>query len=333
MRSRQFVCNDTRVIDLLDRFVPVVDTPSNYSGWNVKVDQSKLQYRLVEQVLEQTVYHQISGAQGLYIITPSGRLIAGTTRHSDPQLVLAEMRKGLEAYAKLPKSERLLPRAPDTRTDKLDVPAEDAEPPRDGLVLRMVSRGLPTPGISEQDTRHSSFYKLDRVWFTKEQARAFLPAELKAGSNTQVRGAAWAILVRLNLGTFIQPNPAWNAEDVRKAVLNSEVTAVKDGIAELRFDGEADLQANNQYNNRTYSPKLLGKASYDIKAQKFLSFELVAVGTHTMGDRGDDPRTPGPKSMQLGVHFTLNGTNANDEVVPHYYRQYDSVVSSASRSR
>ncbi len=31
------------------------------------------------------------------------------------------------------------------------------------------------------------------------------------------------------------------------------------------------------------------------------------------------------------VRFTLNGTNLNDEVVPHYYRQYDWVVSSASR--
>ena len=243
------------------------------------------------------------------------------------------MRKGLEAYAKLPKSERLLPHAPDPRTDKLDLPAEDVQPPRDGLVLRMVTRGLPTPGISEQDTRHSSFYKLDRVWYTKEQARAFLPAELKTGAKTQVRGPAWAILVRLNLGTFIQPNPAWNAEDVRKAVLNCEITAVKDGIAEVRFDGEAELQANNQYNNRTYSPKLLGKASYDIKAQKFLSFELGAVGTHTLGDRGEYPRVPGPRSMPLAVLFTLNGSNANDEVVPHYYRQYDWVVSSASRSR
>jgi hypothetical protein len=227
----------------------------------------------------------------------------------------------------------LLPRAPDPRSDKLDIPAEDVQPPTDGLVLRMVSRGLPTPDISEQDTRHHSFYKLDRVWYTKEQARAFAPADLKVGTTTEVRGPALAILVRLNLGTFIQPNPAWNGEDIRKAELISEVTAVKDGIAELRFAGEAEMHADNQHNNRTYSPKLLGKASYDTKSRKFLSFELVAVGTHTLGDRGEDPRAPGPKSMPLGVLFTLNGDNANDEVVPHYFSQYDWVVSSASRSR
>ena len=89
------------------------------------------------------------------------------------------------------------------------------------------------------------------------------------------------------------------------------------------------MQANNQYNNRTFSPKLLGKASFDIKAQKFTSFELLAVGTHTMGDRGEDPRAPGPKSTPLGVLFTLNGDNANDEVTPHFYRQYNWVTSSA----
>jgi hypothetical protein len=195
----------------------------------------------------------------------------------------------------------------------------------------MVSRGLPTAGIGEQDTRHPSFYKLDRVWYTKEQARSLLPAELKPGARTQVRGPALAILVRLNLGTFIQPNPAWNGEDVRNAVLNSEVTAVKDGVVEVRFDGEADLQSDNQYSNRRYSPKLLGKAMYDATAQQFTTFELLAVGNHTLGDRGDDARAPGPRSMPLGVFFTLNGTNANDAVVPHFLQQYDWAARSARR--
>jgi hypothetical protein len=329
VRSRQFVCNDSRVIDLLGRFVPVVDTPSNYAGWNVKVDESKLQFRLVKQVLEQTAYHQISGAQGLYVVTPSGRLIAGTTQHSNPQLVLAEMRKGLDAYARLPKSERLLPREPDARTDKLDIAAEEVAPPPGGLVLRMVSRGLPFPGVSEQDTRHPSFYKLDRVWYTKEQARAFVPAEMRRGAKSQVRGATLALIVRLNLGTFIQPNPAWNGEDVRKAVLKSEIKSVTDGVAQLEFTGEAEMKADNAHNNRSFSAKLLGKASYDTRSQKFETFELLAVGTHTMGDRGEDTRATGPKSTPLGVLFTINGTNANDDVVPHYYHHYDWVVRSA----
>ena len=31
------------------------------------------------------------------------------------------------------------------------------------------------------------------------------------------------------------------------------------------------------------------------------------------------------KSMPLGVLFTINGTNANDRVVPHFYRAYNAI--------
>jgi hypothetical protein len=328
VKSRQFVCNDSRIIELLDRFVPVVDSPSNYTGWDVKVDRSRLQYRLVDQILGQTTYRQITGAQGLYVVTPSGKLIAGTTEHSNPSRVLAEMRKGLDEYSRIPKSERLLPRAPDPRTDKIETLTDDPKPPRDGLVLRMVSRGLATPGVSEQDTRHPSYYKLDRLWFTREQARSFLPTDLKAGAKTQVRGSALNLLVRLNLGTFIQPNPAWNAEDVRSAALNSEVTAVRGNVVEVRFSGDAELRSDNRYSRRSYTPKLLGSASYNTQTQSFTKFELLSVGTHTVGDVGEDSRTyaNGPKAMPLGVLFTINGTNSNDRVVPHFYRAYNSIA-------
>ncbi len=328
MKSRQFVCNDSRIIDLLDRFVPVVDSPNNYTGWDVKADRNRLQYRLVDQVLKQTTYGQITGAQGLYVITPSGKLIAGTTQHSNPSQVLSEMRRGLEEYSRLPKSERLLPRAPDARTDKIDVGTDDPQPPRDGLVLRMVSRNLPNAAVSEQDTRHSSFYKLDRVWFTREQARSFLPTDLRTGAKTQIRGPALNILVRLNLGTFIQPNPAWSAEDVHSATLNSEITSVKGNVIEARFSGDAELRSDNRYSRRSYNPKLLGSATYDTRTQTFTRFELLAIGTHTVGDVGEDARTysRGPKSLPLGVLFTINGTNHNDRVVPHFYRAYNGIA-------
>ena len=319
------------MIELLGRFVPVVDTPSNYGGYGVNVDRSRLQYRLVEQVLEQTVYHQISGAQGLYVITPSGRLIAGTTEHSNPDRVLAEMRKGLEAYAQLPKSDRLLPREPDVRSDRVEFPAEQGEPPEGGLVLRMVTRGLADSGVSRDDTRHSFFYKLDRVWLTREQARSFVPAALRVGEKTAVHGLGLAIITRLHLGVFVQPNQPWNAEDVKSAELTSEITSLRGDVVEVRFEGSARYEANSQYNQRRYTPRMLGRASYNTRRQKFDSFELVAVGTHTLGNTGDDQRVfgRGPQSIPLGVLFTLNGTNSNDNVPPEHLRQYAWVARSA----
>lgn len=310
---------------MLDKFVPVVDNPGNY----VKADTSRLQYQLVERILEQSPYGQVRGAQGLYVVTPSGMLIAGTTRHSDPSAVLAEMRKGLKAYDELPRKDRLLPRAPDTRTDRVEGTRDSGTPPEGGLVLRVVTRGLDGKTVGRDDTRHPDFYKLDRVWLTREQARSLLPSRLQKGERSTIRGEAATLILRLHLGVFVQPNPAWNQEDIQRSELTAEVVAVKGDRVEVRFAGEVEYEASSQWNNRTYSPRLLGRATWDSRKDRFEALELVAVGTHTLGDRGEDERARGAKSIPLGVLFTLNGTNSNDAVPPEYYQQYDWALRSA----
>ena len=313
------VCNDPRVIELMDRFVPVVDDPSNYP----RSASNRLQYRLVEQILGQTVYRQIVGAQGLYIVSPNGQLLAGTTEHSNPSRVLSEMRRGLDIYSRQSKAQRLLAKEPVAATDRVDVVRVDATPPEGGLILRMVTRGLPDSGIDRQDTRHSSFYKLDRVWLTRDQARSFLPTTLKEGEKLTVRGGGLNIVARLHLGVYVQPNPAWMPEDVKQLELTSEITSVRGDLVEARFTGEARYEANSNFNDRKYAPRILGKAVWNKRENRFTTFELLAVGTHTLGTRGEDVRSRGPKACPLGVFFTLNGTNANDNVTPHYWPQYD----------
>lgn len=325
------VCNDPHVIEQLSRFVPVVDSANNYVNYYSRPQTDKLQYQLVERIMSQTVYRQISGAQGLYIVTPSGRMLAGTTRHSAPDVVLAEMQRGVAAYYRLSRSERLLAREPNAATDRV-VTSDSAQPPAGGLILRVVTRGLADSGVSLDDTRHRSFYKLDHVWLNREQARSLLPATLRVGERAAVRGSAAAILARLHLGVFIQPNPAWNAEDVRQFDLTSEVIGVKGDLAQVRLDGSARYEANSQYNNRRYTPRLLGVAAYNSRENRFTAFDLVAVGTHTMGTVGEDARIRGTQSIPLGVLFTLNGNNYNDQTPPHYFKQYAIVARVPGRS-
>ncbi len=316
MRSRQFVCNDPRVIALLERFVPVVDNPANYN----QAQPERLQYQLVSRITQQTEYGRISGAQGLYIVTPSGRLIAGVNSHSSAERTLTEMRKGLDAYARLSRADRLLPRAPDERTDRVTTSLADATPPRDGLNLRMVSRGLPIAGVDARDTRHPSFYKLDRLWYRKDEARAFLPAQLAVGAKASVTGAALDRLALMHLGVFIQPNLYWHRNEVQQATLTSEVTALQNGVATVRFEGSARMAANQQYNHRSFDCELLGWANYHLAQEKFTAFELLALGTHTMG--AEETNVPGPRTAPLGVFFTLNGNNHNDGTPPHFFRLY-----------
>jgi hypothetical protein len=67
---------------------------------------------------------------------------------------------------------------------------------------------------------------------------------------------------------------------------------------------------------------LLGTATFDLKKERFLSFELVAVGTRwgatQFNVRSDDL---GPAGM--GFYFTLAGDSPAERVAPaHFFQVY-----------
>lgn len=254
----------------------------------------------------------------MYILTSSGRLIAGRNTVSDVEATLAEMRKGLIAYKRLSRAERLLSSALDPRTDKIR-PSNPTKPPIGGLVLRMVSRTLPTPDtqkISEDDTRHPIYYKMDRVWYTRQESRTFLPTRLEAGEKSDVSAVVRLRLLPFNLGVFVQPNISWAEEDVRELVLMATITKVEKNKVTVQFAGKMSLKAERTHNRRRYQGNMLGNAVYDVKAKQFLRFELLALGDHTLGANEEfNTRATVP----MGVYFTLNGTDSNDNVPPEFY--------------
>jgi len=306
----------------MDRFVPAAGEPYSYSQTARK---DVLEYRLLYGALMQTSFAPSMDhwhVQGLYVITPSGKLLAGGNTVSEPDKVVREMEKGLERYAKMPRAERLLPKAPDPARDRVGLPAEDLHPPADGLSLRMISRGLPAEGMKPTDTRHPFFYKLDHVWYTQKEARSFVPADLKPGAKAPVKAGAVTRLAQLSLGTFVQPNLYWQVEDIKEAMLTAEVVSVKEDAVELRFSGRARMDAAKN-NKRVFEADLLGKATWRPKAQVFTAFELLAVGTHTLG--GWEKSEEGPRTAPMGILFTMNGKNVNDQMAPAFYKLYSSA--------
>jgi hypothetical protein len=191
------------------------------------------------------------------------------------------MDKGLERYEKMPREERLLPRAPDPARDRIPFPKNDLKPPVDGLILRMVSRGLPLESMKTTDTRHPFFYKLDHLWYTQKEARSFVPADLRVGAKAPVKAGALQRLTILHLGVFVQPNLYWQLEDAKEAKLTAEVVAVQDDAVQLKFSGWVRIEGGNK---RKFKADLLGKAIWRVKSQTFSAFELLAIGTHTMAD-------------------------------------------------
>jgi hypothetical protein len=312
------VCGDPEVLKRLPRFVPTVGDPQIYR----EAKNRPLEYKLVHGAMMQTEFAAEMKdwhVQGLYIITPSGKVIAGRNTVTNAASAIEELDRGLDRYLKLSKEERLLPKAPDPSSDRVATETEVVRPPADGLILRMVSRGLSSQGIPKGDTRHEFFYKLDHVWYTKDEAKAFVPPAIKVGSKETVKRGLFKRIVMLNLGVLVQPNLYWQPEDIKEATLTTEVTAVKGDAVELKFTGRAKMESSS--NRRQFDGDLLGKAVFKLKTETFSSFELVAVGQFTLGPH-EGVEEGSPRTTPMGMLFTLNGKNANDQVPPSFYRLY-----------
>jgi hypothetical protein len=312
------VCGDPEFLKRLPRFVPTVGEPAFYRDAKTR----PLEYKLVHDAMMQTEFAPNMKewhVQGLYILTPSGKLIAGRNTVSSASAAIEELDKGLDRYLKLSREERLLPKAPDPARDRVATEAEMAKPPADGLILRLISRGLSSQGMTKEDTRHEFYYKVDRVWYTKDESKSFLPAEIKVGSKATVKKGLYNRMVLLSLGVLVQPNLYWQPEDIKEATLTTEVAGVKGDSVELKFTGRAKLESAS--NRRQFDADLLGKAVFKLKTQSFSSFELVAVGQHTLGPQ-EKVEEGAPRTTPMGILFTLNGKNPNDQLPPSFYRHY-----------
>jgi hypothetical protein len=309
------------VIRRLDRFVPAIGHPGKYR----EARKDILEYKLLYGAMMQTSFAPEMGrwhVQGLYIITPSGKLLSGSNNVTDPAVTVREMDKGLERYASMPREERLLAAAPDPARDRVRSSTEELKPPVDGLVLRMASRGLPAEGLTSNDTRHPFFLKLDRVWYTQKEALGFVPPELRGGAKAAVKPAAVRRLARLYLGVHVQPNLYWENEDLKETTLTAEIIATTPESVEIRFSGRCRMESSSH--KRKFEADLLGEATFRLKSQTFSAFDLLAIGSLTLGP-WEKPEEGAPRSAPMGVLFTLNGKNSNDLMAPSRYDLYSSA--------
>jgi hypothetical protein len=255
--------------------------------------------------------------QGQYAVTPSGELLASSAT-ADPKEVAAMLRDGLAKWAKMPKEKRLLAKAPDPaaadhwrKYDKLY--------PADGLVLRSVCRDLPRDDVPPH---LRDAWNQDFAWFRKSEARAFVPSDPSVGAKHDVPRALVERLARFNLTDNVRAlNYNYFATDtVERARLTTTITGRDGDRLSVRFEGETRC-AKPDPDGYGYEARLLGKATFDLKAGRFTAFELVAVGPRwgkgNCNLRHDDP---GPAAM--GVVFTLADDSPADRIPPTHVGRY-----------
>ena len=344
--------------ELCAAFIPTADQIEGTGRRGCLEDGTDLESRLVQKIKRQC--NNLASHQGVFVATPSGLFLAGghQTMH-DPRQIESAMRQGLEKWKKLALAERLMSREEfDQAQAELAAADRASQYPSDGLVFSVVCRDLPRkvwPTMNYQKG-HEKRFNQDYAWFRKGEARAFVPEKPIPGARHQVPRDLVERLARLHIiDTAWGTTSPFPQKAVERAELTAEVIAVKDHIVSLSYKGRTRaVQEEAKWTGKRYwgpDPNLAdrvrqidekvkelgipqpqtrgidatieGQAFYDLKADKFVSVELLVVAQRWGGNEGNgrfQSLDYGP--YPLGFFFNLAGDSAAERVPPVFLRAY-----------
>jgi len=303
------------VLKLAACFVPAADEVYRLQNLRTGTDP---ECRLFQKFAEQGHYRRPGATrQGTYCVAPSGVLL-GSINSNDPRRIADLLEKSLVKWRTLKREERLLPADPAKQL--ADIRRPERFYPRDGLVLYVTSRDMPRDAKAAKPAKggwREFAWNQDFAWFTRREAKQFLPPEPKPGKKHHLPLPMLHRIVCAHLVDNVrgQTSP-FEESQVKKARLTVEVTAVDGGVISLRLEGET-LTARDRPSKHGLDLRLLGKATYDRFLERFLTFELIALGTRSGGTQLNDRRRdldPAP----IGLLFTLAGDGPCERVAPAF---------------
>jgi hypothetical protein len=303
---------------LTSRFIPATDD----SGWlQARTDTvSKFFKGIASQA-----HSEDPNKQGIYAFTADGHLLGSNNETQNPQVVMMMLREALTKWSAIPEQVRSS-KDKTTRMGNSRPLNPEQFYPKDGLILRCTYRDLP------REDRHNlaDRWNEDFAWFKKQEV--FLPNRPRVGQTYEFPANLIRRLARCHLVDMVrgQTEPYKN-EEVKTAQLTLRVTKVQASVVSLELEGETraiadgDWKVDEQgprHQQRGFEAKLFGYAQYNLRQQRFTSFQLVAIGTRWGGTqynrRSDDlGRNP------TGIVLTLAGTGSSDKISPGLFYAYD----------
>ena len=237
--------------------------------------------------------------QGIYVCTPSGDLLA-SINSSRPRNVAKMLERGLAKWRELSVKAK-------------GVPAKSAKPthrfewscPKDGLRLTSTMRYL--PANQDPKSRRKTEYNHDFLWFSRKEARQFLPKKVSVGAKHTLPELLFQRISRLNIVDAVrgETRPFRKAE----GSITTEVTAVQGDVVVLRVTGSTKAEGRPRrpglYMPDGIKSQLLGEARFDREKGEFLSFELIAKGVSWMHPRRFAGAARRAQVRNIGWYFTL----------------------------
>jgi hypothetical protein len=278
----------------------------------------------------------------VFVAAPSGLLLAGSHEDMhDPRKFERLMRRGLEKWETLSAAERLMTKEVFARAvAELGEIEGRSQFPQDGLLLSVTCRDLPrSPKPSTSPSRDA--YNLDYAWFRKSEARAFLPVTPIEGAKRQVPRSLVERPARFHFVDLVRGHTApFPQQAVEHAGMTVEVIDVKGHLVALYYEGRTrtsevhdGVHVEGKWNaqapgipepqTRGIDARLEGQAVYDLEAERFISFELVALSERWGGIAYNgrlDERDFGP--APLGFVLMLAGDGAAERVPPMFFKSY-----------
>lgn len=263
--------------------------------------------------------------QGTYIFAPDGKLLERRNSNSATQ-ILEIMERALARWRELP-AERRRPTAENFRAQF----RWENSYPADGLVLSRFARDLPVDGRpSSQPTKP---YNQDAVWFSRAEARRWVPQSREIGSRRVVPAVSAERLAFVALADNVRGQTIpFHKTETSGTRLETQVTAVRDNLIDIRITGVTRANAKGPWLYepnywqpsrdwpRSVTTRVAGEATFDAKRGVFVAFRLVALGERR-GQTGNNGRgrDTGPRGIGFALRLAPNGWR----VAPTFINVYD----------
>ena len=275
-------------------------------------------------------HYQTAGQtrQGIYVCSPNGKLLSSINSLNADD-VLKSIMNGLEKWNGLSASERQLP------SDQTLKPLHRWENsyPDQGLVLTSANADLVTDPPFQ--TNRSDRSNMDHVWFSKSEARQWLPDDPKEGDVYDLPDNLANRLFCFHLVDNVRGQTLpFAPQEIKKSNLQIEVQGRNQSNVRIKIRGYSKAVAKGEWllGKNDWTPtypldhsmktEMLGKATFDLSLNRFMEFEMVAIGKR-YGKTQNNSRNNSPDSSYIGFLFTLAESRASEKIAPAFVDIYN----------
>ncbi len=274
-------------------------------------------------------YRRVGGSrQGIYVCSPGGKLLA-SINSLNPDDVLKMIDDGLDKWNDLPLSERQLPENYKPQTVHR---WEDSYPVK-GLVLKSAKADVFTdpPVQSERGDR----WNMDHVWFSKDEARLWLPKDPKEGDTYQLPTILKDRLFRFHMVDNVRGQTLpFAPQEIKEAHVQVKVIKQNKSNIQINISGHSWAVAKGPWllGENDWTPtheldhgiqtNLLGDATYNLELETFTDFEMVALGKWH-GKTQNNGRHSGPRTGRIGTLYSLATDSPADRIAPAFVDLYN----------